>query len=121
MKKKCALLAMLALGVVFVAATSAADKLIGTWKYIVTNVPPEYESGTMTFEEKGGKTTGYLGVGDQKSEMKDLTINQDKVKFNMDFQGGVITIDMVQKGDTLKGTVVTNDGEFPITAVKEAK
>src|SRR5688572_20434792 len=120
MKKNFVLLTMLAVSVIFVAARVAADNLIGTWKYKVANVPPEYESGTMTFEEKGGKIVGYLGSTD-RSEMKDLTISENKVKFKLDFQGGVISLDMVQKGDSLKGIVVTNDGEFPIDATREKK
>ncbi|WP_031526552.1 hypothetical protein [Dyadobacter crusticola] len=120
MKKNFLLLAMLAVSVIFVAARVAADTLVGTWKYTVTNVPPEYESGTMTFEEKGGKIVGYLGSTD-KSEMKELKINEGKVVFKLDFQGSMITIDMVQTGDTMKGIVVTNDGEFPIEATRETK
>ncbi|KQS31007.1 hypothetical protein [Dyadobacter sp. Leaf189] len=120
MRKNFVLLAMLGVSVLFVAARFAADTLVGTWKYTVSNVSPEYQSGTMTFEEKGGKIAGYLGSTD-RSEMKELKINQDKVNFKLDFQGSLITIDMVQKGDTLKGIVVTNDGEFPIEATREAK
>ena len=111
---------MLAASVAFVAARKAAENLAGTWKYTVSNVPPEYETGTMTFEEKDNKMVGYLGDTD-RSEMKELTVADDKVTFKLDFQGGLLTFNLVQKGDSLKGMVVSNDGEFPIAAVKAAK
>ena len=98
----------------------AANELTGTWKYKVSNVPPEYETGVMTFEEKDGKTTGYLGQT-EKSEMKELTVAEGKVTFKLDFNGGILTVTMVQDGDKLNGTIVSQDGEFPITAVKEEK
>lgn len=112
----------LILAVTFFAATAkntrSANDLVGTWKYTVSNVPPEYESGFMTFEQKDNKTTGYLGQ-QERMEMKELTVDQGKVTFKLDFQGGILTVTMTQDGDKLSGTIVSQDGEFPITAVKE--
>lgn len=112
------------LAVACLAATArnlkTADNLIGTWKYTVSNVPPEYETGTMTFEQKDSKTTGYLG-DTEKMEMKELTVDQGKVTFKLDFQGGILTVTLNQDGDKLSGTIVSQDGEFPITAVKQAQ
>ena len=110
------------LAITFFAATAMhlpkANDLIGTWKYTVSNVPPEYETGMMTFEQKDDKTTGYLG-SQERMEMKELMIDQGKVTFKLDFQGGLLNVTMTQDGDKLTGTIVSQDGEFPITAVKE--
>ncbi|SKB81299.1 hypothetical protein [Dyadobacter psychrophilus] len=97
-----------------------ANDLVGNWKYTVSNVPPEYETGVMTFEEKEGKLSGSLG-STEKMEMKELVVDQGKITFKLDFQGGLLNVTLVQEGDSLKGTIVSQDGEFPITAVKEAK
>ncbi|MCF0073932.1 hypothetical protein LZD49_25855 [Dyadobacter sp. CY261] len=99
---------------------NTAGDLVGTWKYTVSNVPPEYETGVMTFEQKDNKTTGYFGQ-QERMDMKELTVDQGKITFKLDFQGGVLTVTMTQEGDKLTGTIVSQDGEFPITAVKEAK
>lgn len=111
------------LAVTFFAVTArslkTANDLVGTWKYTVSNVPPEYETGFMTFEQKDDKTTGYLGQ-QERMEMKELNVDQGKVTFKLDFQGGLLTVTMTQDGDKLSGTIVSQDGEFPITAVKEA-
>lgn len=111
----------LILAITFFTATAfrTADDLMGTWKYTVSNVPPEYETGMMTFEQKDGKMVGYLGQ-QERMEMKDLTVDQGKVTFKLDFQGGILTVTMTQNGDKLSGTIVSQDGEFPITATKEA-
>ncbi|MGV3602226.1 MAG: hypothetical protein ACO1N1_13525 [Dyadobacter fermentans] len=120
MKVKYLLTMILALTIFAVNAKDlkTANDLIGTWKYTVSNVPPEYETGVMTFEEKDNKTTGYLGQ-QERMEMKELTVDQGKVTFKLDFQGGILTVTMTQDGDKLSGTIVSQDGEFPITAVKE--
>lgn len=97
-----------------------ANDLVGNWKYTVTNVPPEYETGVMTFEEKDSKLSGYLG-STEKMEMKELMVDQGKITFKLDFQGGILSVTLNREGDSLKGTIVSQDGEFPITAVKEAK
>ncbi|MCF0050584.1 hypothetical protein MUK70_06090 [Dyadobacter chenwenxiniae] len=97
-----------------------AGDLAGTWKYTVSNVPPEYETGTMVFEQKDDKWSGSLG-STERMEMKELAVDQGKITFKLDFQGGVLNVTLNQEGDSLKGTIVSQDGEFPITAVKEAK
>jgi hypothetical protein len=121
-KMKYLLLAILAVGFFSASARGPviADDLLGTWKYMVANVPPEYESGVMTFEQKDDKTVGFLGSTD-KMEMKELTIDQGKISFKLDFQGGLLTVNLVQDGAKLSGTIVSQDGEFPISAVKEVK
>jgi len=96
------------------------DNLAGSWKYTVSNVPPEYETGQMTFEQKDDKWSGSLG-STEKMEMKELVVEQDKVTFKLDFQGGLLNVTLTPDVESLKGTIVSQDGEFPITAVKEAK
>ncbi|MCF2493145.1 hypothetical protein [Dyadobacter chenhuakuii] len=122
LKVKFFFLAIFAISMFSVQAhgTLKANDLVGSWKYTVTNVPPEYETGVMTFEEKDGKLSGTLG-STEKMEMKELVVDQGKITFKLDFQGGLLNVTLMQEGESLKGTIVSQDGEFPITAVKEAK
>lgn len=122
MKGKYYLLMVMAMGLVsFVAKKTAlpAD-LIGTWKYLISDVPPEYESGFFTFEQKDNKTVGYVGDA-EKQEMQELTVDQDKVAFTIESQAGVFKYSFAQKGDTLTGIVESQYGNFPIRAVREPK
>ena len=122
MKTKYFLLMIIVAGALSTAAHRAvtAGELVGLWKYRISDVPPEYEWGFFSFEQKDSKTIGFVG-DTEKQEMKDLTIKQDSVIFGMDFQGGSIKYSLLQKGDTLTGVVSSQYGDFPVTAVKEAK
>lgn len=96
------------------------NEILGTWMYKISDVPPEYETGSFIFEEKDGKTIGYSGQS-EKQQMKNLIVDQGKVSFSTDFDGSSIKYNLVQKGDTLIGAVSTQYGEFQVTAVKEKK
>jgi hypothetical protein len=122
MKTKYYFLLVIAMGLFSIAAktTVAADDVIGTWKYLISDVPPEYEAGFFTFEQKESKTVGFVG-DTEKQEMKELTVDQGKVTFTTEGQAGVFKYSFAQKGDTLTGIVSSQYGDFPIKAVKEAK
>jgi len=120
MKTKYFLVMIMAVSLFSIAAKKMvfADEILGTWKYKISNVPPEYESGVMVFEKKENKTVGYMGQ--DKQEMQDLMVDQGKVSFSTNFDGGLIKYTLTQKGDSLNGAVATPYGEFPVMAVKDA-
>lgn len=122
MKTKYYFLMLIAVAMCSIAAKRAvvADEILGTWKYLISDVPPEYESGFMTFEQKDSKTVGYVG-DTEKQEMKELTVDQGKVTFTTESQAGAFKYSFMQKGDTLTGIVSSQYGDFPIKAIKEAK
>jgi hypothetical protein len=122
MRTKYFLTLIVAIGMLSIAAQRViiADEILGVWKYTISDVPPEYESGYFTFEQKESKTIGYTGQT-EKREMKELAVDQDKVTFSTDSEGGLIKYNLNLKGDSLKGVVETQYGNFPIVAVKEAK
>lgn len=109
-------------GLLSVAARQAytADDLAGTWKYLISDVPQEYESGFLYFEQKENKTVGYVESA-EKNEMKELVVNQEKVTFTTENQSGVFKYSLTQKGDTLVGMIGSQYGDFAIKAVRQAK
>jgi hypothetical protein len=122
MKTKYYLLMVIAIGIFSIAAKKAvtADDLVGTWKYLISDVPAEYESGFFIFEQKENKTVGYVEAS-EKQEVKELTVDQGKVTFSTENQNGVFKYSLMQKGDTLTGVISSQYGDFPIKAVKQAK
>lgn len=122
MKAKHYFLLVIAMGVLSIAARKAipADDLVGTWKYLISDVPPEYQSGYLIFEQKENKTVGYVEAA-EKQEVKALTVDQGKVTFQTEGEHGVFKYSLAQKGDTLTGLISSQYGDFPIKAVKEAK
>ena len=123
MKSKYCFAAILLASIFFVAArgTMKADEILGKWNYTVSNVPPEYESGSMTFEQKDEKVGGFIERSEKRQEMKELKIEEGKVSFKVDFEGGLIEYKMTMQDKKLNGTVLTNYGEFPIVAVPDTK
>ncbi len=110
------------LAITFFAATAMhlqkANDLIGTWKYTVSSVPPEYETGMMTFEQKDDKTTGYSRLaGAYGNEGVDDRPGQGNIQIGLPGRTAECN-HVTQDGDKLTGTIVSQDGEFPITAVK---
>ncbi|WAC11415.1 hypothetical protein [Dyadobacter pollutisoli] len=122
MKTKYYFLMVIAIGIFSIAAKTAvtADDLVGTWKYLISDVPPEYESGFFIFEQKENKTVGYVEAA-EKQEVKELNVDQGKVTFTTENQNGVFKYSLMQKGDTLTGIISSQYGDFPIKAVKGAK
>jgi hypothetical protein len=121
MKYLLTIIALLCCSIVFeLKASSLANELLGSWKYTVSDVPPEYEKGVMTFELNDNKTVGYIGQAD-KIEMNDLKIEKEKITFKLNLDGDIITVNLTQKGDKLTGTVVSPEGEFLIIAAREVK
>lgn len=112
---------IIAISVFSVAARKAftADDLVGTWKYMISDVPAEYQTGTLVFEQKENKTVGYV-EGAEKNEMKGLTVDQGKVTFTTENQNGAFKYSLMQKGDTLTGTIASQYGDFGIKAVRQA-
>ena len=113
---------IIAISVFSIAARKAltADDLIGKWQYLISDVPDEYKSGSLVFEQKDNKTVGYV-EGNEKNEMKGLTVDQGKVTFTTENQSGVFKYSLTQKGDSLAGTIASQYGDFAITAVRQAK
>jgi hypothetical protein len=105
---------------VLVAARSVrfADDLTGSWAYTISDVPPEYQKGVFVFEQKDNATVGYMDA-EKSRQMKELTAADGKVNFKFDFDGGSIGVSLTQMGDTLKGNMSSQYGEFPIVAVKQ--
>jgi hypothetical protein len=101
-------------------ANAPASELLGTWKYTVSDVPPEYEKGLMTFEQKDEKWVGYIGQA-EKMEMKELKVEKEKITFKINLEGDLISVNLTKNGDKLTGKVVSSEGEFSIVAAKEVK
>ncbi|WP_439557353.1 hypothetical protein [Dyadobacter sp.] len=122
MKTKLYTLMILAVAIFSISAQKSitADDLIGTWKYMISDVPPEYESGFLIFEQKENKTVGYVEAA-ERQEVKNLMADQGKVTFTMESQGSEFKYSLMQKGDTLTGIISSQYGDFPIKAVREAK
>ena len=78
-----------------------ADDLVGTWKYMISDVPAEYQSGSFIFEQKENKTVGYVDSG-EKNEMIALSMDQGKVTFTTENQSGTFKYSLERVWDFRK-------------------
>jgi hypothetical protein len=115
-------LMLIVIGVFLLSARQAftADDLLGTWKYMISDVPAEYQTGSLVFEQKDNKTVGYV-ESTGKNEIRELTVDQGKVTFITENDNGVFKYSLVQKGDTLSGTIASQYGDFKMKAVRQPK
>jgi hypothetical protein len=119
MKIRFPFLALLAFALLVAARPAVLfNDLVGSWSYTIADVPPEYQEGVFQFEEKDNATVGFMGAN-KEVPLKELSAAEGKVSFKFDFDGGVIAVNMVQSGDTLRGNLSSQYGEFPIVAVKK--
>jgi hypothetical protein len=99
-------------------------KVEGIWSYSV-ETPGGKQSGKITFEKDGinykGNSTSDTDPS-QKAELKNISIDGNKVKFDMDFNMGqpiTINFDLEFTGDSFTGNVAVGPmGTFPISGSK---
>ena len=121
MNKNYHFIALFAICLFSIAANSriTKDEILGSWKYKVTSVPPEYENGIMSFEQRDDKMLGFIGSTENKMPMRDLVIKEKMISFKLQIESSEIVVNLVQTGDKMSGNVITEDGKFPIVAEKQ--
>jgi imidazolonepropionase-like amidohydrolase len=99
-------------------------KIEGEWSYSV-ETPGGKQGGKINFQKDGD---GYKGTStsdadpSQKSDLKNISVEGNKVKFDMDFNMGqpiTLNFDLEMNADNFTGTVAVGPmGTFPITGSK---
>ncbi len=99
-------------------------KIEGVWSYTV-EVPGSVQTGKLTFEKDGSTFKGFSqdnSSPDETDKMEDITIDGDKVTFNMVVDMGqptTVNFDLTFTGDNFSGTVTVGSlGTFPIKGSK---
>jgi hypothetical protein len=114
MKKLLSLCAVLLLSLSAIPAL-AANTVTGTWTGDMK--APDGSAGfslTFTFTQDGDKLTGSItgGQGDPIA-ITDGKVTDDKISFNVSFNGTTIHHEGTINGDEIKLTSKSDDGNFP--------
>jgi len=107
---------MLVLGVVAVNAQSnGKTDVSGTWEYEVVTPDGDYR-GTMEIKMADGKYVGNLVAGSQKTPLKNLKINGNKMTCSVYAEGYDCNISGEFSADGFKGGVEVEGNVMDMTA-----
>ncbi|HUX96684.1 MAG TPA: hypothetical protein VMV47_13200 [Bacteroidales bacterium] len=123
MKKE--LILILVLGIFLISAKSVAPEksaLIGSWKCVANDVPPEYTNSTIIITEKDTKLTGTVKF----ESIGEISLNYVKqtgkdIVMSLYVEGSEIIIKGKLEGSTITGTADTPDGQVSLKATKIEK
>lgn len=98
--------------------TSLSDEFSGTWEYTVSNTPNGDYKGKMILSKEGDTHTGYMAVGENRTEMRNISVEEGKLKFNIYAEGYDCKFVLMLEDGQLKGTVSVETEAFPVVATK---
>ena len=95
----------------------------GTWKFTAEQAPFGYQAGTMTFEIKEKKLTGYLKFSETEYtfEFQNIEINDGGISFEITVEYEQIPISASVKDNVITGTAASPDGPVSFSATRVVK
>ena len=95
----------------------------GTWKFTAEQAPFGYQAGTMTFEIKEKKLTGYLKFSETEYtfEFQNIEINDGGISFEITVEYEQIPISASVKDNVITGTAASPDGPVSFSATRIVK
>lgn len=95
----------------------------GTWKFTAEQAPPGYQAGTMTFEIKEKKLTGYMKFSEVEYafEFQNIEINDGGISFEITVEYEQIPINGSVKDNVFTGVADPSSGPVSISATKVGK
>ncbi|TKG94546.1 hypothetical protein EYV94_11395 [Puteibacter caeruleilacunae] len=126
MKKSTGILALIMTLVVAVSVNVFAhedcSKLIGKWKYEVSEAPYEYSKGEIVFEKKEGKLVGkvILPYGDTM-KLENIKVSGETVSFGVTIDYEYVGIKTKIAANKMTGKVNSPEGAMELKAEKKKK
>jgi hypothetical protein len=97
----------------------------GTWSYS-TETPQGTNTGKIKLKNDGGTYSGSItsNMSDSETEMKDVTLDGNKLSFSFDYQMGTntvkIEVSLTLEGDSFDGSMAVGTfGSFPMKGTKD--
>ena len=95
------------------------QKLVGDWKYEVSQAPYGFEKGTIVFSNKEDVISGEVVFGSgYQVKLQELTFNKDTLMANAYVDGEYVSITAHIKKDIIEGKVNTSMGVMGLKAKK---
>lgn len=93
--------------------------LLGEWLYEVSDVPPEYETGSLIFSENEGQTVCVIKMEVGEIPVSNLVIEKKKITFSAYADGNEVKFEFIREKDKLSGKIDSHEGIKIMTAVKK--
>ena len=91
---------------------------VGTWDYVVEEIPVDID-GTFVIVEEDGAIKGTLINGMGEMEIDGVTIENGKLIAEFDADGNLVELEGTFDGDSYKGWLFVQGGEFPMNMTKQ--
>jgi len=95
----------------------------GTWKFTAEQAPFGYQAGTMTFEIKENKLTGFLKFSETEYviEFQNIEINDGGITLDITVEYEQIPIKGSVKDNVFSGTATSSEGPISFSATRVVK
>jgi len=92
----------------------------GTWKFTAEQAPFGYQAGTMTFEIKENKLTGFLKFSETEYviEFQNIEINDGGITLEITVEYEQVPINASVKDNILSGTATAPEGPVSFSATR---
>jgi len=118
----------LLLAVVLALSSCAASKVakdphapyLGNWDYAVQDLPVDID-GTFVITKEEGVLKAQMVNPMGEMTIEDITIEDGVLKAEFDVEGNFIELEGTFEGDSYKGALLVQGGEFPMTMKKQAE
>ncbi|MBK8503798.1 MAG: hypothetical protein IPL46_17250 [Saprospiraceae bacterium] len=92
--------------------TTLAADIVGTWAYEVSDTPPEYAEGEITFMKNGDVYSAEITVSGSVTKIDAVKVEGNTASFKVFVEGSDLKIKMTFEGDVMTGKAESYDGVF---------
>ena len=114
------LLAACMLLVCMVGRSQTGADPVGVWTFSIPDAPYEYSTGKIEFKKQGGKLVLSMIVNEQAGQSVEIVKKEKAYSCSFNVDGYDLVMTLSPDGDNLKGIIVADQWELPIT-LKPAK
>lgn len=100
---------------------SNSNKLKGNWSYSLPDAPYGYQDGSIEFKETDGKLTAVVKIGNSTHTINEIKKDGDTYRCSLYVDGSDVKVAIKPDKEELKGTVVADGWEMPVTFKKLTK
>ncbi len=91
---------------------------LGNWEYVVEELPVDID-GTFVISKEEGALKGKMVNPMGELVIEDISIEAGVLKAEFDVEGNFIELEGTFEGNTYKGFLLVQGGEFPMTMTKQ--